>query len=216
MSNNSIFSDSFLANLSSVLETNCADNKSASSSVVCDAMGLPADLKHTIGLAINMGLVPNFKLSKGRGIYKDEPVTEGAPAKPRVKKNARLKKVATDTDATTAAKAPKFTDEFLVLLRITLEDLCAASERAVPRKAVAEAMRSPGTKTELMVSEALKLDSFSDFKIKAGRNGGIIFAAEALLNDDDNTVVLPDDGLDLTAALTMTEADEEAEVYSEL
>ena len=137
-------------------------------------------------------------------------------AKPKVKKAARLKRVFDDKAPAPEAKPSKLTQEFLLLLRTTLEDLCASSDRPVPRKSVAEAMKSEGTKTELMISEALKLDSFADFKIKAGRNGGIVFAAELLQEDDDNTIVLPEEELDLETALTMVEAEDEPEVYSEL
>jgi hypothetical protein len=215
MNNNSIFSDSFLANLSSVLETSCADNKSVSSSVVCAALELPSDLKHTIGIAVNMGLVPNFKVSAGRGIYKDTPEDATATTNPKVKKNARLKRATDDKAEPQQAKASKLTEEFLTLLRTTLEDLCASSDRPVPRKLVSEAMNMAGIKTELMISEALKLDSFSDFKIRPGRAGGIVFAAEALQEDDDNVVVLPEEDLDIDVALTMPDS-EDGEVFSEL
>jgi hypothetical protein len=215
MGNISIFSDSFIANLKNVLDDKCKDGGSISSTVVCSELGVDTGLKNTISLAINMGVAPDFTLSKGRGIHRiDAPVVKGAKKLARIK---RKKDETTETeDTATATETPKkkskLTEEFLLALRTTLEELCASSARPVPRKEVAKAMGMEGTKAELMVSDALKLDSFSDFIIKAGRNGGIVFAAEALqasMDEDDNTIVLPEDGLDLDVALTMTEEDSE-------
>ena len=185
---NSLFSDTFVTQLTTVLNDKCKDGKAISSAALCAELGLDPAFRNTLSIAINSGLVPNYKINKGKGVY-----LEGSVVPKKVKKaSAPTVKTSSNPFAVTttgAARPSNLTDEFVDQLVETLNKLCAVSDRPVPRKQVAEEMGMPGTKTELMVSAAMKLEKLSNFAIRAGRSGGIVFAAEAQVEEDDTEVV---------------------------
>jgi len=169
----SVFTESFLEQVKDVLENKCQDGAAITRNKLCQELGLEPAFEGAVGTVVTMGLIPGYDMRKGRGIG-----LKGAKSNKRVAE-------------------PELTEEFLGLLKATLEDTCPEDGKCVPRKSIADAMGETGLKVENMISAALKRDDFSDFEARPGRFGGVrrVSVAEEE-TDNDDTVVVSDPSTD--------------------
>jgi hypothetical protein len=188
MDNTSVFNQDFLDVVKDKLDELCADGVAVTRSALCEALELDGSLEPIVGAVVSMGLIPEYDTRKGRGIGK-------------VGMTAAKKQQA----------VPELTDEFLELLRATLEDVVPQDGSCVTRKEVAEAMNEGGAKAENMISQALRRDDLSDqFKARPGRFGGICRVGVEDAQEDSKGVtdVSDTDDTDVTEDLSAADTDD--------
>ena len=162
-----IFNDDFVGTVKAKLDELCQDGAAVTRAKLCKELDMDDSMEHIVSSVVSLNLIPEYDMRKGRGIGQ-----AGVTAtKSTVKKNV---------------STPKLTDEFLTMLRATLEDILPEDYSCVSRDRIAEEMGDDSNKIKNQISAALKRDDFEDFETTVGRFGGVRrVLKEEILEDND-------------------------------
>jgi hypothetical protein len=150
-----VFNFDFIQEMMKYLTEKTVQGHCVTRTQLCKDLELDPKLDSVIGAIINLGHMPGFRIYMGpnggigRTDLKPPTKTRGANG-----------------------YAPVLGDEEAAKILAKLEELCGTGQ-IVPRKKVAIALGSPGTKMENLVSAALKRPEFEDFATKNGKGGGV-------------------------------------------
>ena len=147
-----IFASSFLKEMKSYLTEKTIEGYCVTRTQVCIDLNLDTRLSSVIGVIINLELMPEFKTYMG---------PNGGIGRADMKPPKR--------ERTTSNVAPIVSDTEILE---KLEYLCGGGQ-IVSRKKIASALGHPGTKTQTLISLALKRPEFHDFSTKNGKGGGV-------------------------------------------
>lgn len=159
-----MFDSNFVARVHSVLVERCVDGIAVPREQICEAVGLPASAAPVISMMLKDGLLPGFEGRVGPrgGVGK---IGELPPKKPKVKSER---------------KSFTFPEGFLEKLSEVVKTLCEeagvdeeGNPRCVTRDQIAKALGEPGSRTEMLVSNALKAGHLRGFDSRPGPKGGI-------------------------------------------
>lgn len=148
-------------NIKTTLDTSCPSGSGECITRTKLARALNLDrklrLEGALGALVASGNVPGYELRKGPagGI--------GRVGEKRDRKPA-------------SASILEITDDFKYNLMIALNELCDKHGSTVSRKVIAEYLQLP--KSQPLISAALRLDEFKEFKTKIGKGGGVMRIAK--------------------------------------
>lgn len=150
-----MFDSNFLGKVSAILNDRCVNGGTVSRTEICRLLNLDSSWDATIGALVRQSVIPGFELRKGLhggiGRVGEKPVR---------------------TKATKAPKSSQFDEEFLAQLREACDMLCVEGVY-IPRHLLALTMKSPGSKTENLISLAIKSGSVPGYASSAGRGRGV-------------------------------------------
>ena len=150
-----IFSNEFVSVVRSYLDSVCADGRTVNQAALCAAINLDNKYKPVLGMLVPLGLLPGYNVRLG-------------PCGGFVLENAATNTIARNGNAGLA-------DEFISNLRDVLNKYVPTNGIArITRERIALAMGMPGSKTENLISAAIKKGLCPGFATKvAGPMGGI-------------------------------------------
>ncbi len=147
-----VFDSAFLQEMKDYLTVKTADNQCVTRTQLCQDLEL-GELDSVIGAIINLDYMPEFRIWMG-------------PNGGIGRKDRKLQK------KSVSGYTSNLSDDEVAKILIKVKELCNGG-MIVPRNKVAAALGKPGTKTENLISVALKRHEFDDFTTKSGKGGGI-------------------------------------------
>ncbi|KKN14927.1 hypothetical protein LCGC14_0991140 [marine sediment metagenome] len=198
--NDSVFTTSFIDRIKTTLDENCTEGtgQCITRTNLAKALGLDLKLRleSALGTLVTSGKIAGYEVRKGPrgGIGRTGERVERKPSTP---------------------STPDISDEFKGKLMAALQTLCDSDGTPVPRDQIQEHM---GVEKSLpLISAAVRLDEFSDFKTKVGKGGGVRRIVETLDTEDEiecNETEPGSENLgqDLTASMEENTEDEDEEL----
>ena len=201
MSNSEIFSTAFVTRVTETLNSNCPEGtgQRITRTALAAVLQLPKEYEATLGAMVKHNALPGWESYKG---------VNGGIGRSGEKP---AKKASTNS-------GPNANDEFVAQVTPILERLCIEGAAPVPRKVIAMELGDPGSKTEALISAALKRDELSGtYEAVRGKKGGIRLIVEADESTADESTDVVEDNADNTSPdadySTDTVADAEASDY---
>lgn len=168
MNTNELFHPNFVAAVEVVLSEKCVNGETVSRKELCFLLDLATDetltsaLENAIGGLVSLGALEGYEVRGGRygGIGK---IGDKRPVPTKVKGERK----------TRIAKPKTFPEGFVEAVNTHLDQL-ATDDTAVTRRQVAEAMGTPGSQTEIMISKVYNEGLIEGFVTKIGPQGGFV------------------------------------------
>jgi DNA-binding IscR family transcriptional regulator len=198
MSNSEIFSTAFVTRVTETLNSNCPEGtgQRITRTSLATVLQLPKEYEATLGAMVKHNVLPGWESFKG---------VNGGIGRSGEKP---AKKASTNS-------GPNASDEFVAQVTPILERLCIEGASPVPRKDIAMELGDPGSKTEALISAALKRDELSGiYEAVRGKKGGIRLIVEADESTaDESTDIVEDNASSDADYSTDTVAAAEASDY---
>lgn len=159
--NTDIFSQTFVTRVLDTLNEECPEGtgQRITRSDLASKLGLQKEFEPTLGAMVKHDMLEGWGSFKG--------VNGGI---------GRVgEKPATKSGSSTLA----VTQEFVDRVGQVLSNLVVSGGSPVPRREIAQALGEPGSKTEALISAALKTEDLNElYATKRGKGGGVILAAD--------------------------------------
>lgn len=209
--NTDIFSQTFVTRVLDTLNEECPEGtgQRITRSDLASKLGLQKEFEPTLGAMVKHDMLEGWFSFKG--------VNGGI---------GRVgEKPATKSGSSTLA----VTQEFVDRVGQVLSNLVVSGGSPVPRREIAQALGEPGSKTEALISAALKTETLSEvYATKRGKGGGVILAADKVekpapttsnsdaSNSEDTEEVVAEDEQDAPEAEETTSDESEGDLESEI
>lgn len=168
--NTDIFNPTFVTRVLDTLNEECPEGtgKRITRSDLASKLGLQKEFESTLGAMVKYDMLEGWSSFKG--------VNGGI---------GRVgEKPATKSGSSTLA----VTQEFVDRVGQVLSNLVVSGGSPVPRREIARALGEPGSKTEALISAALKTEALSEvYATKRGKGGGVILAPAPTASDSDES-----------------------------
>lgn len=168
--NTDIFNPTFVTRVLDTLNEECPEGtgKRITRSDLASKLGLQKEFESTLGAMVKYDMLEGWSSFKG--------VNGGI---------GRVgEKPATKSGSSTLA----VTQEFVDRVGQVLSNLVVSGGSPVPRREIARALGEPGSKTEALISAALKTEALSEvYDTKRGKGGGVILAPAPTASDSDES-----------------------------
>jgi len=159
--NTDIFNPTFVTRVLDTLNEECPEGtgKRITRSDLASKLGLQKEFEGTLGAMVKYDMLEGWSSFKGV--------------------NGGIGRVGEKPATKSGSSTLTVTQEFVDRVSQVLSSLVVAGGSPVPRREVAKALGEPGSKTEALISAALKTEALSvTYTTKRGKSGGVILATD--------------------------------------
>jgi hypothetical protein len=159
--NTDIFNPTFVTRVLDTLNEECPEGtgKRITRSDLASKLGLQKEFEPTLGAMVKHDMLEGWSSFKGV--------------------NGGIGRVGERPTTKSGSSTLAVTQEFVGRVGQVLSNLVVAGGSPVPRRDIAQALGEPGSKTEALISAAIKTETLSEtYATKVGKGGGVILAAD--------------------------------------
>lgn len=159
--NTDIFNPTFVTRVLDTLNEECPEGtgKRITRTALASKLGLQKEFEPTLGAMVKYDMLEGWSSFKGV--------------------NGGIGRVGEKPATKSGSSTLTVTQEFVDRVGQVLSNLVVSGGSPVPRREIARALGEPGSKTEALISAALKTEALSEiYATKRGKGGGVILAAD--------------------------------------